>query len=181
MCVQGQSNVAFIMISLHFHKLVEKSLLGSPVWYVCFKIHFVVHNDLYEGGFLTRLVFPPRDIFIELKNWSDAPCRCQTKASSDHQCECSASYVALFYSELSKCSTQRASFTQFNIQFRSNEAGLSRPAACTLSPRTRRPWTTRTLILGFTATVCTLSCTTPAPRSCRDTSAGSPVAQVITE
>ncbi|XP_040886287.1 F-box only protein 15-like isoform X2 [Toxotes jaculatrix] len=28
---RGQSSVAFIMVSLHFHKLVEKSLLGSPV------------------------------------------------------------------------------------------------------------------------------------------------------
>ncbi|XP_076578975.1 F-box only protein 15-like [Chaetodon auriga] len=28
---RGQQNVAFIMVSLHFHKLVEKSLLGSPV------------------------------------------------------------------------------------------------------------------------------------------------------
>ncbi|XP_037552048.1 F-box only protein 15 [Nematolebias whitei] len=28
---RGQNQVAFIMISLHFHKLVEKSLLGSPV------------------------------------------------------------------------------------------------------------------------------------------------------
>ncbi|KAG7218720.1 hypothetical protein INR49_019756 [Caranx melampygus] len=28
---RGQGNVAFIMVSLHFHKLVEKSLLGSPV------------------------------------------------------------------------------------------------------------------------------------------------------
>ncbi|KAG8005469.1 F-box only protein 15 [Nibea albiflora] len=28
---RGQSNVAFIMVSLHLHKLVEKSLLGSPV------------------------------------------------------------------------------------------------------------------------------------------------------
>ncbi|XP_058480588.1 F-box only protein 15-like isoform X1 [Solea solea] len=27
---RGQGNVAFIMISLHFHRLVEKSLLGSP-------------------------------------------------------------------------------------------------------------------------------------------------------
>uniref|UniRef100_A0A665UAI8 F-box domain-containing protein n=1 Tax=Echeneis naucrates TaxID=173247 RepID=A0A665UAI8_ECHNA len=29
---RGQSSVAFIMVSLHFHKLVEKSLLGSPAW-----------------------------------------------------------------------------------------------------------------------------------------------------
>ncbi|KAE8281195.1 F-box only protein 15 [Larimichthys crocea] len=28
---RGQSDVAFIMVSLHLHKLVEKSLLGSPV------------------------------------------------------------------------------------------------------------------------------------------------------
>uniref|UniRef100_A0A3B4XTX9 F-box only protein 15-like n=1 Tax=Seriola lalandi dorsalis TaxID=1841481 RepID=A0A3B4XTX9_SERLL len=33
---RGQSIVAFIMVSLHFHKLVEKSLLGSPVWSVHF-------------------------------------------------------------------------------------------------------------------------------------------------
>ncbi|XP_053169795.1 F-box only protein 15-like [Scomber japonicus] len=28
---RGQNRVAFIMVSLHFHRLVEKSLLGSPV------------------------------------------------------------------------------------------------------------------------------------------------------
>ncbi|KAM9846083.1 F-box only protein 15 [Aulostomus maculatus] len=28
---RGQSSIAFIMVSLHFHRLVEKSLLGSPV------------------------------------------------------------------------------------------------------------------------------------------------------
>ncbi|GAA6218752.1 F-box only protein 15-like isoform X2 [Lates japonicus] len=70
---RGQSNVAFIMVSLHFHKLVEKSLLGSPV---CpypepmdrpladnsdpefglhgYTLHFVLHNtgtEIMSGHF----------------------------------------------------------------------------------------------------------------------------------
>uniref|UniRef100_A0A3Q1JLI2 F-box domain-containing protein n=1 Tax=Anabas testudineus TaxID=64144 RepID=A0A3Q1JLI2_ANATE len=31
---RGQSSVAFIVATLHFHKLVEKSLLGSSVWVI---------------------------------------------------------------------------------------------------------------------------------------------------
>uniref|UniRef100_A0A3Q0S6B8 F-box protein 15 n=1 Tax=Amphilophus citrinellus TaxID=61819 RepID=A0A3Q0S6B8_AMPCI len=54
---RGRSNVAFIMISLHFHKLVEKSLLYSepvdtppaddsdPVFGLhSYSLHFVLHN-----------------------------------------------------------------------------------------------------------------------------------------
>lgn len=33
-CVQGNSQVAFIMVCLHHHLLVERSLLGSPAWWV---------------------------------------------------------------------------------------------------------------------------------------------------
>ncbi|XP_028255721.1 F-box only protein 15-like isoform X2 [Parambassis ranga] len=60
---RGHSQVAFIMISLHFHKLVEKSLLGTPVCPYSepphlppaddsdpkyglhgFSLHFILHN-----------------------------------------------------------------------------------------------------------------------------------------
>uniref|UniRef100_A0A3B5MBR2 F-box domain-containing protein n=1 Tax=Xiphophorus couchianus TaxID=32473 RepID=A0A3B5MBR2_9TELE len=57
---RGKNQVAFIMISLHFHKLVEKSLLGSPAWWPVelppvddvdpelglhgYSLHFVLHN-----------------------------------------------------------------------------------------------------------------------------------------
>ncbi|XP_030576319.1 F-box only protein 15-like [Archocentrus centrarchus] len=70
---RGRSNVAFIMISLHFHKLVEKSLLGSPVCLYSepvdtppaddsdpvfglhsYSLHFVLHNtdtEIMSGHF----------------------------------------------------------------------------------------------------------------------------------
>ncbi|XP_053271468.1 F-box only protein 15 [Pleuronectes platessa] len=55
---RGQSSVAFIMVSLHFHKLVEKSLLGSPACLYSepgensdpaldpqsYSVHFVLHS-----------------------------------------------------------------------------------------------------------------------------------------
>uniref|UniRef100_M3ZWH8 F-box only protein 15-like n=1 Tax=Xiphophorus maculatus TaxID=8083 RepID=M3ZWH8_XIPMA len=54
---RGKNQVAFIMISLHFHKLVEKSLLGSPpvelppvddvdpeLGLHGYSLHFVLHN-----------------------------------------------------------------------------------------------------------------------------------------
>ncbi|XP_023270604.1 F-box only protein 15-like [Seriola lalandi dorsalis] len=70
---RGQSIVAFIMVSLHFHKLVEKSLLGSPVCPYSepvdrppvynldpefglhdYTLHFVLHNtgtEIMSGHF----------------------------------------------------------------------------------------------------------------------------------
>ncbi|XP_070785450.1 F-box only protein 15-like [Enoplosus armatus] len=70
---RGQSSVAFIMLSLHFHRLVEKSLLGSPVCpYIepvdlppvdnsdpefglhGYTLHFVLHNtgtEIMSGHF----------------------------------------------------------------------------------------------------------------------------------
>ncbi|XP_069375653.1 F-box only protein 15-like isoform X2 [Paralichthys olivaceus] len=55
---RGADTVAFIMVSLHFHKLVEKSLLGSPACLYSepvenshpafdsqgYSVHFVLHN-----------------------------------------------------------------------------------------------------------------------------------------
>ncbi|XP_072234098.1 F-box only protein 15 [Leuresthes tenuis] len=70
---RGQSRVAFIMVSLHFHKLVEKSLLGSPACPYSapvdpppaddsdadlglrgYTLHFVLHNtgtEIMSGHF----------------------------------------------------------------------------------------------------------------------------------
>ncbi|XP_062299558.1 F-box only protein 15-like [Scomber scombrus] len=70
---RGQSRVAFIMVSLHFHRLVEKSLLGSPVCPFSepvdrphvdnsdpefglhgYTLHFVLHNtgtEIMSGNF----------------------------------------------------------------------------------------------------------------------------------
>ncbi|XP_022056616.2 F-box only protein 15-like [Acanthochromis polyacanthus] len=70
---RGQNDVAFIMVSLHFHKLVEKSVLGSPVcpYSDCidplpvddsdpefglhgYTLHFVLHNtgtEIMSGHF----------------------------------------------------------------------------------------------------------------------------------
>ncbi|XP_071357759.1 F-box only protein 15-like isoform X2 [Trachinotus anak] len=70
---RGHSSVAFIMLSLHFHKLVEKSLLGSPVCPFSepvdrppaydldpefglhgYTLHFVLHNtgtEIMSGHF----------------------------------------------------------------------------------------------------------------------------------
>ncbi|KAM6961536.1 F-box only protein 15-like [Tautogolabrus adspersus] len=70
---RGKRNVAFVMVSLHFHKLVEKSLLGSPVCPYSqpadlppvdpsdpefglhgFSLHFVLHNtgtEIMSGHF----------------------------------------------------------------------------------------------------------------------------------
>uniref|UniRef100_A0A3B5M712 F-box domain-containing protein n=1 Tax=Xiphophorus couchianus TaxID=32473 RepID=A0A3B5M712_9TELE len=49
-----RNQVAFIMISLHFHKLVEKSLLGSPAWWVsssllglCFSLCLVYSHSVF--------------------------------------------------------------------------------------------------------------------------------------
>ncbi|XP_044042581.1 F-box only protein 15-like isoform X4 [Siniperca chuatsi] len=70
---RGQNSVAFIMVSLHFHKLVERSLLGSPVCPYSepvdlppvdnsdpefglhgYTLHFVLHNtgtEIMSGHF----------------------------------------------------------------------------------------------------------------------------------
>ncbi|XP_037616246.1 F-box only protein 15-like isoform X3 [Sebastes umbrosus] len=70
---RGENSVAFIMVTLHFHKLVEKSLLGSPVCPysepvdLCpvdksdpefglhgYSLHFVLHNtgtEIMSGHF----------------------------------------------------------------------------------------------------------------------------------
>ncbi|KAM4570221.1 F-box only protein 15-like [Odontesthes bonariensis] len=70
---RGQNRVAFIMVSLHFHKLVEKSLLGSPACPYSepvdpppvddsdadlglrgYTLHFVLHNtgtEIMSGHF----------------------------------------------------------------------------------------------------------------------------------
>ncbi|XP_041636338.1 F-box only protein 15-like [Cheilinus undulatus] len=88
---RGTTNVAFIMVSLHFNKLVEKSLLGSPVCPYSepvellpadtsdpefglhgFMLHFVLHNtgtEIMSGHFLP-LGCPRAQIwhdFVELK------------------------------------------------------------------------------------------------------------------
>ncbi|XP_029351598.1 F-box only protein 15-like isoform X2 [Echeneis naucrates] len=73
---RGQSSVAFIMVSLHFHKLVEKSLLGSPACPYSepvdrppvydldpefglhgYTLHFVLHNTGTEimSGYFRQL------------------------------------------------------------------------------------------------------------------------------
>uniref|UniRef100_A0A672FAM2 F-box domain-containing protein n=1 Tax=Salarias fasciatus TaxID=181472 RepID=A0A672FAM2_SALFA len=44
---RGDNKVAFIMVSLHFHRLVEKSFMGSPSWSVGLRgyaLHFVLHD-----------------------------------------------------------------------------------------------------------------------------------------
>nr|XP_029137965.1 F-box only protein 15-like [Labrus bergylta] len=70
---RGERNVAFVMVSLHFHQLVEKSLLGCPVCPYSqpddlpppdpsdpefglhgFSLHFVLHNtgtEIMSGHF----------------------------------------------------------------------------------------------------------------------------------
>ncbi|KAM9328415.1 F-box only protein 15-like [Pholidichthys leucotaenia] len=73
---RGQSKVAFIMISLHFHRLVERSLLGTPVYPYFepmdtphvnnsdpefglhgYTLHFVLHNTSSEimSGYFRHL------------------------------------------------------------------------------------------------------------------------------
>ncbi|KAM7378541.1 hypothetical protein PAMA_013441 [Pampus argenteus] len=88
---RGQNSVAFIMVSLHFHKLVEKSLLGSPVCPFSepedrppvdtsdpefglhgYTLHFVLHNtstEIMSGHFrqLFCRTVQIRDGLVELK------------------------------------------------------------------------------------------------------------------
>ncbi|XP_042258564.1 F-box only protein 15-like isoform X3 [Thunnus maccoyii] len=88
---RGQSSVAFIMVSLHFHRLVEKSLLGSPVCPFSepvdrppvdnsdpefglhgYTLHFVLHNtgtEIMSGHFrqLFCRTVQIRDGQVELK------------------------------------------------------------------------------------------------------------------
>ncbi|CAG5926708.1 unnamed protein product, partial [Menidia menidia] len=89
---RGQDRVAFVMVSLHFHKLVEKSLLGSPVCPYLepvepppvgdpdpelglhgYTLHFVLHNtgtEIMSGRFrqlsCRTLTRPPRGL-VELR------------------------------------------------------------------------------------------------------------------
>lgn len=39
-CLQGNWKIAFIMVNLHFHKLIERSLLGSRFWYKTLNGHY---------------------------------------------------------------------------------------------------------------------------------------------
>ncbi|XP_040008158.1 F-box only protein 15-like isoform X2 [Xiphias gladius] len=88
---RGQSSVAFIMVTLHFHKLVEKSLLGSPVCPYSepvdrppvynldpefglhnYTLHFVLHNtgtEIMSGHFrqLSCGTVPIQHGLVELK------------------------------------------------------------------------------------------------------------------
>ncbi|XP_031152835.1 F-box only protein 15-like isoform X3 [Sander lucioperca] len=88
---RGSNSIAFIMVSLHFHKLVEKSLLGSPVCPFSepmdpppadnsdpefglhgYTLHFVLHNtgaEIMSGHFrqLSCRTIQVRSGLVELR------------------------------------------------------------------------------------------------------------------